>query len=215
MIKKFFFKKEEKSIKELLEIFKKNKKPVDCKYIHDHNCLIYGLVHGFKGAMQFKKVYLVLFMIKILRNFRNLKKFNTLKKFSSSYYRFMVSPLLYVFTFNFLGKYFFCLIKKNRILINPLAQMIYCYTAATSIFFETPKRSKDLTAYLFGPTFTTIVHHIISKFSKEKKRMNRKFNNLLYCITFGLLVQCLARENHLLDKSLLIYFRRLFPSLNN
>lgn len=207
-----FFKKEEKSVKELLVIFKKNKKPVDCKYIHDHNCFIYAFFHAFKGALQFKKIYLIFFLIKIVKNFR---KYNTLRKFFINYFRFFVNPLSYVFVFNFIGKFSFCTMKKNRFLINSYFSLFFSFLAGSSICFETSKRARDLSAYIFGPTFTTIVHHVIKKISKKKNRMNRKFNSYLYCITFGLLIQVLINENDLLEKSILRYFRRLFPSIIN
>ena len=207
-----FYKKEEKSVRELLEIFKKNKKPVDCKYIHDHNCLIYAFLHGFKGVFQFKKIYLILFLVKIVRNF---KKYNTPRKFILNYYRFFVNPLLYVFTFNFIGKICFCLMKKNRIFINSYFSLFLSFLAGSSIYFETSKRAKNLNAYIFGQTLTTIFNHLNSKFIKKKNRMNRKFYAFLYCITYGLLVQVLNNENDLLEKSFLRHFRGLFPSIIN
>jgi hypothetical protein len=169
---KIFFKKEEISVRELLQRFQRTKKVADCRNIHDHCCFIYGIVHGIKGVLNFKKFYILFFILSIIRNF---KKYNTVTKFLTNYFKFFKNPLLYVFTFNFIGKYGFCLIKNYTSLNNFFPNVITCFLSGLSIFFETDKRSEGLATYIFAPTMMTVVHHAVDKnfeeYAKKKKIM--------------------------------------------
>ena len=211
---KLFFKKEEKSIKELIKEFKETKKPISCKYIHNHNCIISSIEFGARGALIFTKLYFVFFLIKVIRNF---KKYNTIYKILIKAFRTLKSPILYSFFFIFFFKTFNCFIKKHRFFIKPYFNIFFCFAICNSIGFETVKRQADFSAYSFGYTLFSVVNHFIDKYfkgKKEKEFCSDYFNKVLYCVTFGLLVHCLNFEDKFLGKSVLRHFKRLFPSVN-
>ena len=182
---KLFFKKEKKSVEELVEIFKRTKECLDCKYVHDHTCIVYAFVHGFKGMVQFKKVYLLFFIFSFIRNF---KKFNTFHKFLFRYYKFFKNPMLYVFFFNFIGKLSFCFMKKWKFFRNIYFSIFFCFLSATSIFFESTKRSESLSVYIFGPALISAVNHFVDKNVKkeDRKKILFHFNVSLKRILFTL-----------------------------
>ena len=131
-MEKIFFKKEEKSIKELIKEFKKTKSPINCKYIHNNNCIISAIQQGIKGSIIFTKLYFIFFLIKIIKNF---KKYNSFTKFSSKSYRHFKSPILYSFTFIFFFKFFNCYIKKFPFLIKPYFNLFFSFLICNAVGF--------------------------------------------------------------------------------
>ena len=207
---KLFFKKEEKPIKELIKIFKKDKKPIACKYIHNNNCIIYAIQDSLKTAYIFLKIFLVFFLIKIIKN---PKKYNSLKKLLIASFQYLKNPILYGSSFTFIFKISICFRKKYDFLITPYFNLFFSFLICTAVGFETKKKQKDLSAYTFGFTLNSITKHIIDKFFVNKKLCLDNFNKFLYCFTFGLLIQCFNFENEFVGKSFLRHLRRLFPSI--
>lgn len=142
--------------------------PIPCKCVHSHTCLVSAFVKSLKCVYQFKKLYIVIFAIKVLPN---LKKYANIGTFIRFYYKFFKKPCLFIFAFTFIGRSLICLGFRNNWMnyryINTVAFMI-----PTSILVDTPQRAKELDIFLFGEVVETLTKYAKAKFNLSNQAIS-------------------------------------------
>lgn len=146
------------------------------------------------------------------------KQFTSLDKFFLYYYKFFKNPILFFFFFALVGRYLLCKIKTFYPIFQKKSTiLLMCCISGSSIYFESNKRAKDLSIYILGPTFMAFLEHLMDnlKIEKENKKNTRKrIADLLYAISFGLLLNSIVNDQALVKNSLLNHVNKLFPLIN-
>lgn len=141
---------ESKSVVELEDYFKRHQTFIPCKFIHNYSCEVNAVTSSIPGMIAFKKIYMIMFLIKTLPKWRKIKSLGHLFQM---YKKFFTRPLLFVFFNNVVSKYVFCTMKRKYRRNKPYIAL-GCISAACSIFVETPSRAKELSVFIAGNTFS-------------------------------------------------------------
>lgn len=95
---------------EYLMAYVKNQQMIPCSVAHKGKCWENSLHSALKATWNFKKALSMVFLFSLLKE---RKKMTSLAIFLAKYIKFFKNPLIFIFVFNYFGKWLMCKVKNN------------------------------------------------------------------------------------------------------